>query len=126
MALDTSGGPESTQDMKLDAGIIINATLDEFYKQPIYYVLGHFSKFILPGAYRVQALIRQETTDPWTEECFSTSSSINTKEPQLPQATTTARPFPTRKPDPPSETVLVLAASNPDGSHSIVTYNPYV
>lgn len=131
VALDPTGGPESTEKMSLDASIIVNASLNEFYKQPIYYILGHFSKFILPGAYRIQAKVKQETTDPWSEECYSSISSkfdnninIDLTKRELPNPTTTKSPFPTRIPDPPSTTVLALAASNPDGSHSIVTYNP--
>ncbi|XP_071528318.1 LOW QUALITY PROTEIN: lysosomal acid glucosylceramidase-like [Panulirus ornatus] len=49
LALDTSGGP-SWAGNRVDSPIIINATADEFYKQPMFYVMGHFSKFVAPGS----------------------------------------------------------------------------
>lgn len=39
--LDVSGGP-SWANISYDAPIIINATAQEFYKQPTYYALAHF------------------------------------------------------------------------------------
>uniref|UniRef100_A0A914E957 Glucosylceramidase n=1 Tax=Acrobeloides nanus TaxID=290746 RepID=A0A914E957_9BILA len=33
--------------------IVINRTIDEFYKNPVYYALGHFSKFVRPNSIRV-------------------------------------------------------------------------
>ncbi|GMR52745.1 hypothetical protein PMAYCL1PPCAC_22940, partial [Pristionchus mayeri] len=35
--------------------IIINATADEFLKQPMHYALTHFSRFLRPGSRRVQS-----------------------------------------------------------------------
>lgn len=52
LALDLSGGP-CYIDNKLDAPIIVNATAGEFYKQPTYYVLSHFSKYIPRGSVRI-------------------------------------------------------------------------
>lgn len=49
MALDDIGGPNWVSNT-VDSPIIINATSDEFYKQPMFYALGHFSKFILPNS----------------------------------------------------------------------------
>ncbi|GAB6023466.1 hypothetical protein CHUAL_008245 [Chamberlinius hualienensis] len=48
MALDTTGGP-NWMDNFVDSPIIVNKTEDVFMKQPMYYALGHFSKFIPPG-----------------------------------------------------------------------------
>lgn len=45
MALDLNGGPTYIGN-NVDAPIMVNATADEFYKQPMFYALGHFSKFI--------------------------------------------------------------------------------
>lgn len=45
IALDMTGGPNWIKN-NVDAPIIVNATADEFYKQPIFYVLGHFSKYV--------------------------------------------------------------------------------
>ncbi|XP_042883603.1 lysosomal acid glucosylceramidase-like [Penaeus japonicus] len=52
MALDMTGGPNWAGNL-VDSPIIINADADEFYKQPSFYAMGHFSKFVFPGAKRV-------------------------------------------------------------------------
>lgn len=54
MALDLNGGPTYVSN-SVDCPIIVNATADEFYKQPMYYALGHFSKFIPKGSVRVES-----------------------------------------------------------------------
>lgn len=48
MALDMNGGPNWVNN-KADSPIIVNAEKDEFYKQPMFYAMGHFSKFVEPG-----------------------------------------------------------------------------
>ena len=53
LALNTVGGPTYTQNY-LDAAIIVNATANEFYKQPMFYALAHLSKFVPPGSKRIQ------------------------------------------------------------------------
>ncbi|GAV09439.1 hypothetical protein RvY_18985 [Ramazzottius varieornatus] len=53
LALDTQGGPNWASNF-VDSPIIVNAKADEFYKQPMFYALGHFSKFISAGSYMVQ------------------------------------------------------------------------
>lgn len=52
LCLDTSGGPSWARNF-VDSAVLVNATADEFYKQPMFYVLGHFSKFIQHGCVRV-------------------------------------------------------------------------
>lgn len=52
MALNEQGGPTYINNF-VDAPIIVNALVDEFYKQPMYYVLGHFTKFLPKGSQRV-------------------------------------------------------------------------
>lgn len=52
LALDLQGGPNWAKNF-VDSPIIVNATSDEFYKQPMYYALGHFSKFLPPGSRRI-------------------------------------------------------------------------
>ena len=49
IALDTRGGPNWVNNMA-DSPVIVNATADEFYKQPMFYAMGHFSKFVWPGS----------------------------------------------------------------------------
>ena len=37
----------------MDAPIIVNNTVDEFYKQPMFYAMGHFSKYIPEYSVRI-------------------------------------------------------------------------
>lgn len=52
MVLDTIGGPTYIFNY-CDAPIIVNASAQEFYKQPMFYTLGHFSKFVPRNSYRI-------------------------------------------------------------------------
>ncbi|KAK7115931.1 lysosomal acid glucosylceramidase-like [Littorina saxatilis] len=49
IALDLEGGPNWVKNF-VDSPIIVNASSAEFYKQPMFYILGHFSKFLVPGS----------------------------------------------------------------------------
>ena len=44
----------------MDSPIIINATAGEYYRQPFFYALGHFSKFLVPGSVRVEGKVQVE------------------------------------------------------------------
>lgn len=55
MALDLTGGP-SWCGTRVDSPIIVNSTADEFYKQPMFYVLGHFSKFVCHCSFVTQLI----------------------------------------------------------------------
>uniref|UniRef100_A0A914VCT6 Glucosylceramidase n=2 Tax=Plectus sambesii TaxID=2011161 RepID=A0A914VCT6_9BILA len=52
IALNMQGGPNWVNNV-VDAPILIDASKGEFYKQPMYYIMGHFSKFIRPNSVRV-------------------------------------------------------------------------
>lgn len=52
LVLDLQGGPSWVKNW-CDAPIIVNTTGGEYYKQPSYYALGHFSKFVIPGSKRI-------------------------------------------------------------------------
>lgn len=55
LVLDETGGPSYVNN-SIDSPIIFNTTSkNEYYKEPIFYVMGHFSKFILPGSVRIDA-----------------------------------------------------------------------
>ena len=41
MALDMEGGPNWTKNF-VESPVIVNYAADEFYKQPIFYIMGHF------------------------------------------------------------------------------------
>ncbi|PSN37780.1 hypothetical protein C0J52_15853, partial [Blattella germanica] len=59
IALNFEGGPNWAGNT-VDASIIVNSTADEFYKQPMFYAIAHFSKFILPGSHRIKLQILSE------------------------------------------------------------------
>ncbi|KAK6017390.1 hypothetical protein OSTOST_17091 [Ostertagia ostertagi] len=52
MCLNERGGPNWVDNF-VDSPVIVNATSDEFYKQPMFYAMGHFSKFFKRDAVRV-------------------------------------------------------------------------
>ncbi|XGW29730.1 hypothetical protein V3C99_009070 [Haemonchus contortus] len=52
ICLDMQGGPNWVRNF-VDAPIIVNAEKQEYYKQPMWYALGHFSKFVRPDSYRI-------------------------------------------------------------------------
>lgn len=52
MALNLKGGPTYVNNF-VDSPIIVNKTAQEFYKQPTFYAMGHFSKFVPPDSRRV-------------------------------------------------------------------------
>lgn len=62
MALDTQGGPTWAENF-VDAPIIVNATSQEYYKQPIFYVMGHFSKFLVPNSVRLGQVVQSKEED---------------------------------------------------------------
>jgi len=54
MVLDERGGP-NWAGFSADAAVIVNGTADEFYKQPMFYALGHFSKYVPEGSIRIDS-----------------------------------------------------------------------
>jgi glucosylceramidase len=52
LLLDEDGGPNYAQNY-VDAPIISNGK--EVYKQPMFYALGHFSRFITPDSVRIKS-----------------------------------------------------------------------
>ncbi|CAG4933580.1 unnamed protein product [Colias eurytheme] len=53
MCLNTQGGPNWVSNF-VDSPIIISDDKQEFYKQPMFYAMGHFSKFIPRGSIRIE------------------------------------------------------------------------
>ncbi|KAG8240705.1 hypothetical protein J6590_103615, partial [Homalodisca vitripennis] len=60
LAVDHEGGPSLGLDVA--GAVVVNKTSGEFYKQPVFYALGHFSKFIPPGSKRLQVESNQKET----------------------------------------------------------------
>ncbi|XP_008937222.1 PREDICTED: glucosylceramidase-like, partial [Merops nubicus] len=52
LALDLEGGPNWVKNY-VDSPVIVDASEGIFYKQPMFYHMGHFSKFIPEGSQRV-------------------------------------------------------------------------
>lgn len=52
IALDETGGPTWVHN-NIDSPIIVIPENDEFYKQPMYYAIKHFSRFVPRGSVRV-------------------------------------------------------------------------
>lgn len=98
LCLNTDGGPYL--QMAQEAPIIVNTTTGEFYKQPFYYALGHFSKFIYPGSVRVGLTVGDSSDDlqKGVEAAPTTSPS--------------------------SSSLDGVATTNPDGSTTVIVYNP--
>lgn len=56
IALDMSGGPNWAENV-VDAPILIDTDDGTtFYKNPMFYYLGHFSKFLTPGSRRIESM----------------------------------------------------------------------
>lgn len=56
LALNPIGGPNWAKNF-VDSPIIVNVTSKEFYKQPMYYALAHFSKLLPPGSVRIGLIL---------------------------------------------------------------------
>ncbi|XP_069041096.1 lysosomal acid glucosylceramidase isoform X2 [Lepisosteus oculatus] len=52
LALDQGGGPNWVKNF-VDSSVIVDASRDVFYKQPTFYSIAHFSKFLDAGSQRV-------------------------------------------------------------------------
>lgn len=61
-ALDMYGQP-NWAGFSSEAPILLNATAKEYYKDPKFYVLGHFSKFLVPDSVRVGVTADQTVDD---------------------------------------------------------------
>ncbi|CAK8677307.1 unnamed protein product [Clavelina lepadiformis] len=55
LALDMGGGPNWANNF-VDSPIIVNKEKGEFYKQPMFYHMGHFSKFLGEGSIRIEVV----------------------------------------------------------------------
>ncbi|CAH0595440.1 unnamed protein product [Chrysodeixis includens] len=60
MCLNMEGGP-NWRGGRVDAPVKINAQAGEFYKQPMFYAIGHFSKFVPRGSRRISATVESKT-----------------------------------------------------------------
>ncbi|KAG7396699.1 hypothetical protein PHYBOEH_001928 [Phytophthora boehmeriae] len=71
LVLDTDGGPNWAKNM-VDSPILIDEQNGaEFYKQPMFYIMGHFSKFVPPDSKRIE-FPKSETLDDFHRCAFVT------------------------------------------------------
>ncbi|KAL2715371.1 lysosomal acid glucosylceramidase-like isoform X4 [Vespula squamosa] len=71
LALNKNGGPNYINNF-VDSPIIVNPETDEFFKQPMYYGIKHFSRFVERDSVRIESM---ETNDIKTI-AFETPSKI--------------------------------------------------
>lgn len=62
LALDLKGGPNWVGNF-VDSPIIVNSSSGEFYKQPMFYAMGHFSTFLPRNSVRAKILTHQTNPD---------------------------------------------------------------
>lgn len=63
LILDEKGGPNYIKNY-VDAAVILNSTThNEFYRQPIFYALAHFSKFIPSDSVRIESTLNGFRSD---------------------------------------------------------------
>lgn len=55
LALNETGGPNWAKN-NVDSPIIVIPQEDQFYKQPMFYAISHFSKFVTRGSYRISSI----------------------------------------------------------------------
>lgn len=53
MVLNTRGEP-SWADTQCNSPVVTNASALEYYKQPMFYAMGHFSKFLTPNSVKIR------------------------------------------------------------------------
>ncbi|CAG7818143.1 unnamed protein product [Allacma fusca] len=70
LALDMQGGPNWANNGQ-SAPIIVNAAANEFYKNPSYYAMGHFSKFLPPQSKRIRTIPEYVANEKFDAGAFS-------------------------------------------------------
>ncbi|EDO38810.1 predicted protein [Nematostella vectensis] len=60
LALNMSGGPNWVNN-NVDSPVIVDTTHHVFYQQPMYFHLGHFSKFVPRGSKRISLMSSKKT-----------------------------------------------------------------
>ncbi|RZF32141.1 hypothetical protein LSTR_LSTR004004 [Laodelphax striatellus] len=110
LALDETGGPNLI-NLTCDAPIIMNTTSNEFYKQPMFYVLGHFSKFLKPGAVILDCDLETFDGRVHSKDETEETSTIYFEEKAF-------HLFLYYK------DVKHIVGLNPDGSHAVIVFNP--
>ncbi|KAL3669320.1 hypothetical protein V7S43_005697 [Phytophthora oleae] len=69
LLLDHTGGPNHKGNV-CDAAIIVTEDGDDYFVQPMYYFIQHFSKFIPPGSRRVKTKVAARFAQPGEAQLF--------------------------------------------------------
>jgi len=69
LVLDTKGGPNWVNNFN-DAPIFVDVEKKLYYKNPSYYAMGHFSKFILPQSVRIHQELTTNSKQDTNPEHF--------------------------------------------------------
>lgn len=72
LALDLEGGPNWVKNF-VDSPVIVNGRKNEFYLQPMYHALGHFSRLFRPGSIVLGTSVKAPNNDPPTDIMASTA-----------------------------------------------------
>ncbi|KAL3095553.1 hypothetical protein niasHT_024379 [Heterodera trifolii] len=113
MCLDLEGGPNLARNF-VDSPIIVNASAGEFYKQPMFYAMAHFSRFVPRDSSVIGSTI------------FVANGAVNKfgdkkvdKQPMVPNASTVASVDNSTQ----STAVEHIAFQTPNGLHVLVLIN---
>ena len=72
LILDEHGGPNHVGN-DCDAAVLINTTSHELFTHPQYWYIGHFSKFVPPGSFRLATTVsvpgREDRTQEAGDDC---------------------------------------------------------
>ncbi|KAL6740522.1 hypothetical protein Aduo_013871 [Ancylostoma duodenale] len=71
LCLDMQGGPNWVKNF-VDSPIIVNAAKQEYYKQPMWYAMGHFSRFVPPDSNRIKSLFEEAPPNGIRQVAFVT------------------------------------------------------
>lgn len=55
LALNLEGGPVISDKFKADASVIVDTKRQVYYRNPMFYAIGHLSRYIKPGSIRVKS-----------------------------------------------------------------------
>lgn len=121
LALDVTGGPSLSY--KIDAPVIVNQSSAEFYKQPLFYAMGHFSKFVLPGSKRVQVISKQTTASMKDHIKSETNASKEALKELFMALKTSSLGSLKKQSSSVSADIQCIAFSNPDDSFTAIVLN---
>lgn len=77
MVLDTQKGGPNWKNNFVDAPILVDAAKQQYFRQPTFYALGHFAKFLPPGSVRVDTQVVNTNNNHLNYVVFRTPEGAN-------------------------------------------------